>query len=348
MPQLVVVPSIETQRWKEFANHFEISYLNQDFWNSTEQKYTLNDQTSLVVVAEFNWIKHLWQYQRTDLELFLTSNKIIIVGNTDAPVMLVQNLYYFEQFDTLDYSKNISVVVESTECVHKFKNINLYQTSASVFFDLIEQRITLKIHKTLTKDFLLLFGRESNERTQLWSNLTTGSTSSNSIVQYHRVPGGSLPQSEFIGDQTLSTHWQRSLIPNIDLYNQCAFEVVSETITDIACWHTEKTIRPIAAKTPFILLSVPGALKNLKLLGFKTFSHLISERYDREPDLMTRINMVSLVVKDIVSTGAAEFYRECQDIVEHNWNQLAEIKGTYLLKQDQRYINILSAHGIFV
>ena len=65
------------------------------------------------------------------------------------------------------------------------------------------------------------------------------------------------------------------------LYSQCAIEIVSETTISKNFFVTEKTARPIAYYTPFIVMGSKNFLSNLRNLGFKTFGNYWDESYDQ-------------------------------------------------------------------
>jgi hypothetical protein len=44
-------------------------------------------------------------------------------------------------------------------------------------------------------------------------------------------------------------------------------------------------------------------------------------------------------VSSILTNSAAEFATAVQDIVEHNWQRLTEIKGLYQIKKDISYLS---------
>jgi hypothetical protein len=55
---------------------------------------------------------------------------------------------------------------------------------------------------------------------------------------------------------------------------------------------SEKTIKPIIARCPFIVASGPFSLRLLQGLGFKTFSDFWDESYDEEPDHSKRLEKI--------------------------------------------------------
>lgn len=62
---------------------------------------------------------------------------------------------------------------------------------------------------------------------------------------------------------------------------------------------SEKTLKPIIALRPFVLLAPPGSLKLLKSLGFKTFDNWWDESYDLETDHVKRLEKVYNIVSNI-------------------------------------------------
>ena len=56
---------------------------------------------------------------------------------------------------------------------------------------------------------------------------------------------------------------------------------------------TEKLVKAIGNCHPFVVLSTPGYLKELKMLGYKTFAPYIDESYDDEPN--TELRMVKAI-----------------------------------------------------
>jgi len=76
-------------------------------------------------------------------------------------------------------------------------------------------------------------------------------------------------------------------------YMQSGIEVVLETLFDDTRVHlTEKALRPIACKKPFILGATAGSLQYLRDYGFKTFSPYINESYDLIHDPLKRLQAI--------------------------------------------------------
>jgi hypothetical protein len=239
-------------------------------------------------------------------------------------------------------SKNLTFVLECAWFDHGFKNISVEYDPESRFIELIEQRTSRLLNKNITKDFLMIMGREAPARNQLYSRLEHHQATS--LMVYHRSNHWQWPNHPgYVGEDSAPMQWQKSLVPSLDLYNQCAFEVSSETLTVEGSWFTEKTFRSIAAKTPVVLMGVPGILKDLRNLGFQTYSAYINESYDDIPNEQDRVNQVADTVNDIVSNGSVAFAKAVEHIAEHNWNRLVELKGRFQFNKDQRFLTLLES-----
>ena len=109
-------------------------------------------------------------------------------------------------------------------------------------------------------------------------------------------------------------------------YENSLISIVSETNFYSDVIHlTEKTMKPIMFKHPFIILGSWRSLYHLKSMGFKTFSDLWDESYDEEHDHNKRLNMIVDLCKSIsIKTPAEklELSEKMKPIVEYNFNIL--------------------------
>lgn len=105
-------------------------------------------------------------------------------------------------------------------------------------------------------------------------------------------------------------------------YANTKLEIVLETLfDDTRIQLTEKTLRPIACGHPFLLVSTPGSLQYLREYGFQTFSDIIDESYDTEPDPVARLNLIIAAMKIIVSWTPEQQsinQQKIKEITEHN------------------------------
>lgn len=116
------------------------------------------------------------------------------------------------------------------------------------------------------------------------------------------------------------------------------FSVVTETtyFNDESVFLTEKTFKAIGMQHPFILVTVPGSLKYLKQLGYKTFEGIINEDYDQEWDDTKRMSMIVDEIERLSNLNKTElsaFLKESKLICTHNFNQLMN-SNNYVIKQE--------------
>ena len=117
-------------------------------------------------------------------------------------------------------------------------------------------------------------------------------------------------------------------------YAKFACELVLEALVEESLV-SEKLVRPILARMPFVCLAGTGTLAYLRKLGFKTFHGLIDESYDQEPDLTKRSQLIVAVLAqlDQEPQGFLNFYTASEHIRQHNFDHLFWLKG----RQDLDY-----------
>ena len=122
-----------------------------------------------------------------------------------------------------------------------------------------------------------------------------------------------------------SPHWQRHLNPN--WYDNTKYSLVVESgIDDQPMIHSEKVLKPIAFKHPFITWAPPGYLAWLRTWGFKTFSHCIDESYDLERDHKKRLDMIVTEVARLNATPDDYFITDAtQEILNHNYERFYDL-----------------------
>ena len=106
--------------------------------------------------------------------------------------------------------------------------------------------------------------------------------------------------------------------------------IVTETLQHSSTiFFSEKITKPIICAQPFILISSPGSLANLKSRGYKTFSQWWDESYDDELDDSTRLSKIVSILEDISNLSLEEchkMYLEMIPILKHNIKVLLDPK----------------------
>jgi hypothetical protein len=130
---------------------------------------------------------------------------------------------------------------------------------------------------------------------------------------------------------------QYSKKPN-HMYEETYFSIVTETVcftrgssagfSGVGRLLSEKTFKPIIFKHPFVIAGVSGCVKQLKDLGYKTFSPYIDESYDDITDDSARILKIGKEVQRLASlseTQLQEFLEFCREITDYNYNHLLNL-----------------------
>jgi len=112
-------------------------------------------------------------------------------------------------------------------------------------------------------------------------------------------------------------------------YEKSCFSLVSSTfglaMNEPSVGFTEKEIKPILYKHPFIIYNLPGTLKHLKSMGFLTFSKWFDESYDDELDDLIRLDKIVAEVARLSNISFDDWDRmliEMRPILLHNYNRL--------------------------
>lgn len=125
-------------------------------------------------------------------------------------------------------------------------------------------------------------------------------------------------------------------------YDDVFLEIVSESIFfgplgDVS----EKSIRPIATKTPFLILGGPESFKILENLGFQSYNNLLDIN-DHETNSVTRLRSILKFTKDLSKLSSNSFkeygqnlYKKSASIIDHNYNMLT---SDQLLKNIKSWI----------
>lgn len=114
-----------------------------------------------------------------------------------------------------------------------------------------------------------------------------------------------------------------------DLYDNTFFSYTYNTFATSkdTIYLTEKTWKDIMCFHPFLLVSNSGSLKELKKLGYKTFSSHINESYDDEEDFNKRSEILLLEVNrlcEMNKTQLLDWYANQADILIHNFKHFVK------------------------
>jgi hypothetical protein len=115
-----------------------------------------------------------------------------------------------------------------------------------------------------------------------------------------------------------------------EYYTRSLVSIITETLCyDEAVTETEKTLKAIAHKQPFIIAAAPKALHYLRLHGYQTFSQWWDEGYDNIEDHYDRMVAIGNVCKDIHSwdrNKRIQFLEESKGVLQHNYDKMKGVR----------------------
>lgn len=133
--------------------------------------------------------------------------------------------------------------------------------------------------------------------------------------------------------QTYPILWNERAFDLTEHYKSVFCEIVCETFfSGKTFMMTEKIMRPIIQRRPFVVQGPKFFLENLKRLGFKTFDAWWSEGYDLDdPDAQANSirDTIDYIGKQSSQT-IHEWYQQMQATLTHNANVLARLNSTQI------------------
>jgi hypothetical protein len=114
-------------------------------------------------------------------------------------------------------------------------------------------------------------------------------------------------------------------------YTEFLIDVVVETfVMGRSFYPTEKTVRPMLMKKPFVMMGPKSFLIHLRQMGFRTFHDFWDEGYDGH-DTEHRYKKILTLIDSLASKSHAELqdmYNHMQPVLDHNYELLLEKKFT--------------------
>jgi len=165
------------------------------------------------------------------------------------------------------------------------------------------------------------------------------------LEKYNRGYALTRPNVPYIVD-TSDNYFNHAVTMAEDLYERTYFSVVSETFyfnddTTNAVFPSEKTFKPMYQLHPFIMVSRPHFLKELKKLGFRTFDQWFDESYDDIEDDVSRaaaINREVIRLTNLTDEQWVKMIEEMQEVLKHNQDRLRNRVKESFTKTDLRQL----------
>lgn len=307
------------------------------FLNEHESKKDLRIELGDEIVSKVKSGKALLVFDHSnelhDFKLWVSDGKVKEdmnkFGITDYTWSIINN--------TLDYydipDKQSIAIVNSEHAMHYDTryhtcHLNLYEQWHSIFNPYMATHVQkIKNKQTRANTIRCLNFRPTLTRLKIANHFFENSWLEKSLFTLH-APWGimkqALPNLDLSDDFIDSLPWEFDLGKDErrgyaktfgkDFNYTCLNSYVTlaieshDTLVDINIGNhrsvTDKTFPSIERGMPFIIMSMPGSLKYLHSLGYKTFSNYWDESYDDEEDYYVRRNKVLKACEGLISMSS--------------------------------------------
>jgi len=128
-------------------------------------------------------------------------------------------------------------------------------------------------------------------------------------------------------------------------YRDTYFSLVTETVFNYPySFRTEKIWKPIAVGHPFIAVANRGFYRDLHRMGFKTFGHVINEKFDLIDNSQDRIECIAESVEYLCRQDLASFYKECYNVCKYNQQLYTEMRHQVPKELPNQFHQFINQH----
>jgi hypothetical protein len=178
----------------------------------------------------------------------------------------------------------------------------------------------------------------------LWTNLDSGNGPVQTLPKQYEVPRyqNTTTTDHYVKFELFDNEWGEIYLhpaPYIDTY----FSLVTETVFDIPySFRTEKIWKPIVMGHPWIAVANQGFYRDMRNLGFQTYSHVIDDSFDTIDNSEDRLDRIVSVVNDLCRQDLAAFLKECYNTSKYNQQHHREMARRVRTEFPNRFFQFLN------
>jgi hypothetical protein len=178
----------------------------------------------------------------------------------------------------------------------------------------------------------------------LWTNLDSGNGPVQTLHPAYEVPRyrNNSTTDHYVKFELFNNEWGEIYLepaPYIDTY----FSLVTETVFDIPySFRTEKIWKPIVMGHPWITVANAGFYRDMRNLGFQTYSHVLDESFDTIENNADRMDRIVEVVNDLCKQDLADFLKECYNTSKYNQQHHREMAAKVRKEFPERFFQFIN------
>lgn len=289
------------------SNHkFKIALIDLPFYKLESNK----DFEEISLASNFV-ILHNMELGESDVNIILTKDKkftFSINGVINHSTDFKTSLEWFSSTSNY-YKNNLKFILEKLDPFEEKK----------YFFDFLPGRIGL--HRVAVMNYI----KENNLTEKIFcgnffngvvcDNYDDNNFWDNDIVKNSLDPKVNIHQVMY-HDNLINLG---QIIP-YEIYNNSCYSIITESSYDNSfSFYTEKTAKALLSSRLFVMFAGQYYLKNLRNLGYKTFSDVIDESYDEIQDHETRWREAFKQVKYLCEQSQEKILKKIIPTVTHNY-----------------------------
>lgn len=273
-----------------------------------------------LLYSDYEMIPMLYKQDQETLNKFGQFKMFVLCGGQPGTKLksLLQNFtfvnhLFFDQMDHIKFGTFANESKKKTKTFLCYMFLKDARPSRKFLFEQLQKNVNLK-------------------QCILKTHETQGPDTFNDLYESygtHTIPNIDHPNALY---KRVVNHQLPAHLPAIQDYNQTCYEIVNEglnleQVQDDAFFLTEKFIKPITMKHPFLMVNTKHSVKKLQDFGFKTFNNFIDESYDNCEHYKERVHAILKTVKKLDLVESQKFYNNTREICQHNLDNLLKLQG---------------------
>lgn len=260
------------------------------------------------------------------------------INVVSMPFYFIWNGHVVEENINVEMKYN-AILMSRIPKLSRIKIISKFHNNKKFCYSLIgdnkNEDVTREINILNDGKYFLLQDKNTNETTKV-----------NADFQMHNfiVNGLNISKNKFLSekkwDEDNKWEWFVNDVP-IEYFQSCVDIVGESYVGESSIQITEKTVKPLLYKKPFLTISGKGHHKFLKKHGFELYDELFDYDFDDIEEAPKRISAIEKNIKTILDMKTKDLIHEIDkldDKLEYNKNNFWRLKDIYPIETNNNKI----------